>query len=102
MKSFIPPRNVAKAAEEGRILRRHFGRGGTLVGMRRASQLAERRPVSYSTIKRMLSFFQRHERNSNNFLKNGDPSNGVIAWLLWGGDEGYEWAQKIIDQVEGK
>jgi hypothetical protein len=27
------------------------------------------------------------------------PSNGKIAWLLWGGDEGWKWTNKLLKQL---
>lgn len=90
--SYTPPATVAKAAQEGLGLRERYGRGGTRVGLARAHQLANRRPVSENTINRMVSFFSRHEKNKDTPPERG---NGMIAWLLWGGDPGRTWAEKV-------
>ncbi len=97
--SFIPPEDVAYQAEMGLYLRRKFGRGGTPVGIARGRDLKNRRPCSMRTIKRMCSFFARHavDKRGKNFFNAEKPSNGFIAWLLWGGDKGWEWAKKCAN-----
>ena len=53
------------------------------------------------TIKRMVSFFARHEvdKRARNFGNEDNPSAGYIAWLLWGGDEGRAWAIEMKKKV---
>ena len=77
-----------------RRLRREFGRGGTEIGVARARDLKNRVHLSPGTIKRMVSFFARHEidKRAKNFGNEENPSAGYVAWLLWGGDEGRAWA----------
>lgn len=81
----------------GLDLRRRFKRGGTPVGIARARDLKNRRPCSLRTIQRMCSFFARHavDKRGRDFFNPVRPSNGFIAWLLWGGDKGWEWAKEI-------
>jgi hypothetical protein len=69
---------------------------GTLVGWQRANQLAKGENISRETIARM-SAFQRHKENSK-----GDPKEacGPLMWLAWGGDEGIEWAQRKLKQID--
>ena len=66
--------------------------------MARASDLAGGSAVSYATIKRMAAFFSRHEKNKGG----GENDAGYIAWLLWGGDTGRAWANRIIKMMEKK
>ena len=101
-KSATPPDAVAAAARRGLELRAKqppSNRGGTPVGIRRAAQLANQEPVSLSTLKRMVSFFARHEVD-----KQGEgwgvDSPGYQAWLLWGGDPGRTWAARMIRRLE--
>lgn len=88
------PAKVRREAALGLTLRKQFGRGGTIIGMTRARQLAQGRTVSDKTIMRMVSYFARHEvdKNAANYGNKEKPSNGYIAWLLWGGDSGRAWA----------
>ena len=91
----IPPEQVRRNAQKGLDLRRKFGRGGTQIGVARARDLAGGRNVSDKTIRRMVSFFARHEvdKKAPGFGSDSDPSAGYIAWLLWGGDAGRRWAR---------
>jgi len=99
---FIPPPQVAIEAEHGLALRMEFGRGGTEVGKAMAELLASREPVSPRTIIRMYSYFCRHEvdKRGKNFFNPNKPSNGFIAWLLWGGDAGQEWAKGMREEIK--
>lgn len=101
---FAPPSTVRANAKRGLELRREFGRGGTEVGIARARDLARGASVSYDTIKRMNSFFARHEvdKKGENWGNRSNPSNGYIAWLLWGGDAGWSWARGVIRSQEAK
>jgi hypothetical protein len=76
-------------------------RGGTAVGVARARDLANRRPVSLSTLKRMASFFARHEVDKNGEGW-GKDSKGYQAWLLWGGNPGWAWAKRMISSQRSK
>jgi len=94
------PPEVAAVAKRGLALREEFKRGGTIVGARRATQLAEREVVSVKTIKRMVNYFTRHEVDLEApAAKPGHPdypSPGRIAWDLWGGNAGRAWAKRQL------
>jgi hypothetical protein len=94
------PVEVAAVAKRGLENRRKYGRGGTLVGARRASQLANRDVVSIETIKRMVAYFERHEVDLEApAARPGHPqypSAGRIAWDLWGGAPGRAWAKRQL------
>lgn len=101
MRTFIPPSRVARAAERGLALRRSMPRSKrccTPVGIRRAVQLSNRQPVSVDTLKRMVSYFARHEVDKQ-ASRWGVDSKGYQAWLLWGGEEGRGWAEGILDDM---
>mgnify|MGYP001555669989 CR=1 FL=1 len=99
---FTPPEGVREAAKQGLEYRREYGRGGTDVGIARARDLANGRDMSPETIRRMSSFFARHEENrdADEREPDGGPTNGWIAWLLWGGDAGRAWASKVSRQMD--
>jgi len=94
------PADVAEVARRGLEARERYGRGGTLVGARRARQLAERQVVSIETIKRMVAYFTRHAVDLEApAAKPGHPdypSAGRIAWDLWGGAPGRAWARRQL------
>jgi hypothetical protein len=76
-------------------------RAGTRVGLARANQLARRDMISIATIKRMVSFFARHERSAGSAQARQDPtSKASQAWALWGGNPGRAWAKRILRLYE--
>jgi hypothetical protein len=88
------------ATENAKIALRYaeengWGDCGTPVGKARANQLANREPISRDTISRMAGF-ERHRQNSDKELGDGC---GRLMWLAWGGDEGIEWAQRKLEQL---
>ena len=88
---------MASNARRGLALRKEYGRGGTAVGVARARDIANKASLSNSTVMRMHSFFSRHrvDKKGKGWTagSEGYPSNGLIAWLLWGGDSGARWAE---------
>lgn len=100
----VPTDEMASEAERGLAWREEFGRGGTLVGVARARDIANKRTLSPSTIRRMRSYFARHEvdKEGEGFSpgEDGYPSAGRIAWALWGGDPGKAWVEDQIDDLE--
>lgn len=102
--TYVPTKEMAENAARGLAMREEFGRGGTMVGVARANQLIDRENLSEETVKRMYSYFSRHEidKEAEGFREGeeGYPSAGLIAWLLWGGDEGFAWAKRIVAQME--
>lgn len=97
----VPPQAVRNNAKRGLELREKHGRGGTAVGVARARDLSNGKALSLDTLKRMNSYFARHEVD-----KKGEgwgvDSAGYIAWLLWGGDAGRSWARSITNKEETK
>jgi len=75
-----------------------WGSCGTAVGKARANQLANGEAISEETISRMASF-ERHRQSSKRDLGEGC---GRLMWLAWGGDEGIEWAQRKLRQIENQ
>ncbi len=101
-----PTKGMVKEAEMGLAWRREFGRGGTAVGIARARDIANGSNLSLSSIKRMFSFFSRHEvdKKAEGFRpgEEGYPSNGRIAWALWGGDPGFSWSRKKVNEIKNE
>ena len=99
--SLVPPQIVADNAARGLAFRKEFGRGGTEIGVGRARELVARRALQPSVIRRMVSYFARHEvdKRARNFGNDDNPSAGYVAWLLWGGDEGRAWALELKSRI---
>lgn len=114
--NFKPPASVANAAKKGLEYREkaspsnkggltpsEASKQGIGSGVQRAVNLKNRDNVTPETISKMVSFFARHEKNKGIAPKHkGEPWNdkGYVAWLLWGGDPGKAWANKIKAQMD--
>jgi hypothetical protein len=98
---FVPPQAVRSNAKRGLELRAKYNRGGTEVGVARARDLSGGAALSLDTLKRMNSFFARHEVDKKGEGW-GKDSAGYVAWLLWGGDAGWSWARRILREQENK
>lgn len=98
-----PTEGMIDEAKKGLEWRKQYGRGGTQVGVSRARDIING-DLSISTIKRMYSFFSRHEvdKQAEGFSpgEKGYPSAGRIAWALWGGDPGFSWSKKKVEQIK--
>ena len=94
---------MAEEARKGIDWRKEFNRGGTNIGATRARQLIARENLSADTVKRMKSYFSRHEvdKKAQGFRQGeeGYPSAGRIAWALWGGDAGFAWSKRKVDEI---
>ena len=93
-----PTAEMARNAERGLELRREHGRGGTEVGVARARDISNGKTLSPETVRRMHAFFSRHAKNK----AGGEDDAGYIAWMLWGGDEGRDWASRKVDALDRK
>ena len=98
-----PTDGMVSEAEKGLEWRKEYGRGGTEVGVARARDIKNRKELSFDTVKRMYSFFSRHEvdKKAEGFSpgEEGYPSAGRIAWALWGGDAGFAFSRKITGMI---
>lgn len=113
---FKPPQSVADAAEKGLEYREkaspsnkggltpaEAAKQGIGSGVQRAVNLKNRDNISPDTIKQMTAFFSRHEKNKGVAPEHkGEPWNdkGNVSWLIWGGDPGRAWAEKVKKQME--
>jgi HK97 family phage major capsid protein/HK97 family phage prohead protease len=104
MASYKPTSGMKSEAQKGLDWRKEHGRGGTAVGIARARDLVNGKELPEETVKRMFSFFSRHEvdKQGQGFSpgEDGYPSNGRIAWALWGGDAGYTWSKAIVERLK--
>lgn len=100
----VPNEAMKEEAQRGLDWRDEFGRGGTEVGIARARDIVNGRDLSDETIVRMVSYFARHEvdKEAEGFRpgEDGYPSNGRIAWALWGGDAGRAWAEREYEKLQ--
>ena len=103
-KKFRPPKSAINNAKKGLEFRKKYGRGGLTPaeaksygidsGITRAKRIASGKLSAHDV--RRMSAFNRHRGNYNPSKKmtDGGPTAGTIAWLLWGGTSGVNWAKK--------
>ena len=103
---YSPPAGARSAARRA-IKFKEDGKAngaGTAVGWTRAGQLSRGETISLSTVKRMYSYFSRHEvdKKGKDWGNTSNPSNGYIMWLAWGGDAGFSWSKSIVNRETDK
>ncbi len=91
------PQAVKNNAKRGLDLNKKVNnKCATQVGKIRAQQLAQGKPISKATIKRMFSYLSRAEE----YYKEGDnEACGTISYLLWGGKAGKRWAESKLKEL---
>lgn len=103
------PNDGMKAAARRAIQWKEDGKAkgaGTPVGWGRARDIVAGRSMSLSVVKRMYSFFSRHEvdKQAEGFSsgEEGYPSKGRVMWDAWGGDAGFSWSRGIAERNKNK
>jgi len=98
------PKSVQRMAQVGLDQRKEHGRGGTSVGMGSARRLAQGGTVSPEFVRKVAKYFPRHagdlKATGADPGDKGYPSNGRIAWNLWGGTPGWVWARSKVRQLD--
>ena len=101
--SYPPTEGMVAEAQRGLDWRREYGRGGTAIGIARARDIVNQRDLPIDTWRRIKAYFDRHEidKQGEGYSPDepGYPSNGRIAWALWGGDAGWSRAKAIMETV---
>lgn len=104
MATYKPTDGMKTAAKRALEWRREYGRGGTAVGVARARDIANGKNLSEETVKRMYSFFSRHETNKAKHYAaketDGGPTAWRIAWDLWGGSGAFTWSRTIVERLK--
>jgi len=100
------PKGVQNEAKRALAWHKEHHRGGTPVGLNTARTLSNGGQVGLRVIRHIAKYFPRHEvdKKAKGF-EPGEPnfpSNGRIAWALWGGDAGWRWAQAIVERENKK
>ena len=102
------PQSATNNAKRMIEWREKYGRdevkGGTAVGWQRAASLAARESLSAETVGRMAAF-NRHRKNATVDPKFKDTpwkDRGYVAWNLWGGTSGVNWAIKKMESIRNE
>jgi len=100
------PKSVVAEAKRGLEWRKEEKRGGTAVGLNTARTLARGGQIGIRKIRHIAKYFPRHEVDKKGTgYQPGEknyPSNGRIAWALWGGDSANSWANTIVNRENKK
>jgi capsid protein len=99
--SYIPTQAMADNARRALEIREKkpmSQRGMTSVGIARARDLMNKRPMSEDTVRRMKAFFDRHEADKQGETWD-EQGKGYQAWNGWGGDAGYSWSTAIVERL---
>jgi len=94
------PESVSNNAKRGiKLNEKVDNKCATQVGKIRAQQLAQGKPVTVETIKRMFSYLSRAEV----YYEKGDTEScGYISYLLWGGKSAKSWAESKLKSIENE
>jgi len=100
------PDGVKSEAQKALNWRKEEKRGGTPVGLNTARTLAKGGQIGIEKVRHIAKYFPRHEvdKKGKGWEPGEDnfPSNGRIAWALWGGDAARRWASAIVERENKK
>jgi hypothetical protein len=100
------PKSVQAEAKRALAWRKENKRGGTPVGLNTARTLAKGGQIGIKKLRHIAKYFPRHEvdKKAKGYRPGevGYPSNGRIAWALWGGDAAQSWATSIVERENKK
>jgi len=99
---FVPPESVQNNARRGLEMVEAGEAGGGLESAtkQRAHDIASGQALSLDHVKRMHSFFERHDKTRPDDGGKGN-SPWKTAWMLWGGDSGRSWAESVVGKEVG-
>ena len=100
------PKAAQAEAKKALEWRKEHDRGGTSVGVNTARTLANGGQIGIEKVRHIAKYFPRHEvdKKAKGWKPGQDnfPSNGRIAWALWGGDAAWRWARSIVESENKK
>lgn len=100
------PAGVQAEAKKALEWRKEEKRGGTPVGLNTARTLAKGGQIGIEKIRHIAKYFPRHavDKKGKGWVPGEDnfPSNGRIAWALWGGEPAKRWASAIVERENKK
>ena len=98
--NFTIPKGAKEEAKRGLDWVKEHGRGGTSVGRNSARYILNNTTAGPEKTRHIAKYFPRHEvdKRAEGWRpgEKGYPSNGRIAWALWGGEAGKTWSQKLV------
>lgn len=105
-RAYTIPDGVKAEAQKALDWHKEHHRGGTPVGLNTARTLAKGGQIGIAKIRHIAKYFPRHEvdKKGKGWKPGQDqfPSNGRIAWALWGGDAAWKWSKTIVERENKK
>ncbi len=97
MGQYVPPQGARSAARRGLqlVADGKAGDGFEPATASRARKIAAGQPLTLDHVKRMHSFFSRHEGGRSKKAPPGKVTPWDVAQLAWGGKSGKTWAARI-------
>ena len=92
-------REEAPKSRKGGLTATQASKFGIGSGVQRASTLIHDEYISPKTVKRMYSFFSRHSAFKDKH-DHENPNRSYISWLIWGGDEAYDWSKDLAEKMK--
>jgi hypothetical protein len=103
---FTIPKGAKEEARRGLDWVKEHGRGGTSVGRNSARYILNNTTAGAEKVRHIAKYFPRHESDKAGQGwspgEDGYPSNGRIAWALWGGNAGRSWSQKLVRAMNAR
>lgn len=98
----VPTRAMRAAAARGlRLAADGLGGDGLEDATRqRARKIADGAELSADHVRRMRSFFARHEGGRSKKAAPSEVTPWDVAWLLWGGEPGARWSERKVVELE--
>jgi len=103
---FTIPQGAKEEARRGLDWVSEHNRGGTSVGRNSARYILNNTKAGPAKVRHIAKYFPRHEsdKTGQGWSPGEDnyPSNGRIAWALWGGEAGKRWSTKLVNAMNAR
>jgi len=99
--NFIPPKTVSNQSKKGLKYRSKYKPTKGELSVKMAKKLFKRDKMTPAKVKQMAAFFSRHKSREILDKYKSEPwrDKKYVTYLLWGGDSGRAWAEKVKTQI---
>jgi hypothetical protein len=100
--NLTPPKPVREACKRGLALKDEFGgKGLREPTVQKARDFVAGKPNDPAHARKMRAWFKRHDVDRRPGWED-PPTPGYVARLLWGGDAGQQWVEKLMERLEAQ
>jgi len=99
--NFIPPKTVSNQSKKGLKYRRKYKPTKGENSVKMARKILKRDTLQPYQIKQMATFFSRHRHREvlEKFKDEPWKDRRYVTYLLWGGESGRAWAERVRTQI---